>query len=287
MPIPKLWANEHYQAWLRTVTDCGCFHDELQGHIFYFLDVGALNIDDLNANLLKIDLPLHFKWVKVEDLSQQQISSPLKEFIKTVDIAAHLKEKQTYDSLPLSRQNIYVFLMCKPDSTQSEFDYFYDHLPALYVGIFKRNLETWLIYNSAKDEFPSDEVMKAAKGVIIPGSPSSAHKEEPWLLKTWEWLRTFDKEYPKTKFLGVCFGEQIICHSIGGKSDHMQERKDNPKFFITKVEEVDVFPEFFDLKFMKKNVGIVPNKLRVVEAHGDEVSVLPPGFIHYGYITIA
>ena len=113
---------------------------------------------------------MYFKWFKLEelvDLTEIKILWPLKEFVEVVDIAAHLKEKQAYDMLPLSKQNVYVLLICKTDSARiPEIDYFYDHLPALFLGIYKRNKETWLVYNAGRDEFPSDEVMKYAKGTF-------------------------------------------------------------------------------------------------------------------------
>jgi len=161
-------------------------------------------------------------------------------------------------------------------------EYFYDHLPALFLGIYKRNFETWFVYNTAKDEYPSDEILKAAKGLVIPGSPSSAHKDDEWLIKTRDWLKKFDTDYPNIRFLGVCFGEQIICHSLGGKSDAMEGRQTDPKFFIAKVEEIDVNPGFYDMKFMKKNADVLPKKVRVVEAHGDEVVELPRDFVAHG-----
>lgn len=117
--------------------------------------------------------------------------------------------------------------------------------------------------------------------MTIPGSPASAHKDDDWLIKTRKWLEKFHNEFPKTRFFGVCFGEQIICHSIGGKSDSMVERKADPKFFIRKVENIELTPEFFNHKFMKKNVAKIPNVIRIVEAHGDEVVELPKDFVVY------
>lgn len=97
-------------------------------------------------------------------------------------------------------------------------------------------------------------------------------------MKTREWLREFHVKYTKTKFLGICYGEQLICEALGGKTDMLQKRKEDPKFFVAKVEDIEFSPEFFEHPFVKKLNMEIPSKVKMIQVHGDEVVTVPEGF---------
>lgn len=120
------------------------------------------------------------------------------------------------------------------------------------------------------------------KGVIIPGSTASAYQDDEWLVKGRAWLKKFYESDIKTKILGICFGQQILAHTLGGKVDLIEERKTNPHYYVAWVEDVELYPELFDLKFMKKNRGIISEKIRISEFHRDEVVKLPEQFLCLG-----
>lgn len=104
------------------------------------------------------------------------------------------------------------------------------------------------------------------------------YADEEWLIKARTWLKDFHSTHTKSKILGVCFGEQVLAHSLGGKAAAMLERLTDPNFSVTRLEEVELFPELYEAKFMKKNKKLIPPKIKVMEAHRNEIASVPEGF---------
>jgi GMP synthase (glutamine-hydrolysing) len=94
------------------------------------------------------------------------------------------------------------------------------------------------------------------KAIILSGGPSSVFEEgAPTIDKG-----VFDLGLP---ILGICYGEQLICHLLGGKVGKSFEREFGKA-------EIDVVTES---KFLKG----VENK-QVWMSHGDHISEIPEGF---------
>ena len=104
--------------------------------------------------------------------------------------------------------------------------------------------------------------------------------------KTITWLKEFHDKYPTCKYLGVCYGAQIIAEALGGKCDMMKQRKENKMFYLCTTEKVKVDKELFDYQFVKDSKIPITESLNIMEAHGDEIIKLPPNFINYGYFKI-
>ncbi len=70
------------------------------------------------------------------------------------------------------------------------------------------------VYHVAQNDFPRS--VNDCDGWIITGSPRSCYDGDEWLKK----LSTFINEAHrnKSKLFGICFGHQIIAHSLGGRT---------------------------------------------------------------------
>ena len=102
---------------------------------------------------------------------------------------------------------------------------------------------------------PAEKVMALnPKGFILSGSPSSVYAEGapkllPYVLES------------KLPILGLCYGMQLLTHSLGGEVAQATEREYGP---------AEITP-------------VVPNMLldsisRVWMSHGDRITCMPPGF---------
>lgn len=97
------------------------------------------------------------------------------------------------------------------------------------------------------------------KGYILSGGPASVYQSgAPTLPDT---VLTTEKPV-----LGICYGMQLLTHSLGGKVNPSAEREYGPAK-IDVLEPAPLFSEFSDA-----------SRLDVWMSHGDRVTQLPPGF---------
>ncbi|KAI8992191.1 class I glutamine amidotransferase-like protein [Mycotypha africana] len=128
-----------------------------------------------------------------------------------------------------------------------------------------------------KQEYPSLDDIKNGKydALILTGSASDAHGNDPWILKEVDFIKTLlSEEYAdKIKLVGICFGHQIILRAAGGKTGpneagwetgfiHTMLNEEGQKFFNTKKDHLNLY-----------------------QFHRDHVSILPEGFIPLGFTT--
>jgi GMP synthase (glutamine-hydrolysing) len=96
----------------------------------------------------------------------------------------------------------------------------------------------------------------APKAIIFSGGPNSVYeKDAPTIDK-----KIFDL---KTPILGICYGQQLICHLLGGKVEASKERE------FGKAE--------IDIIIKSKFFNLVKNK-QVWMSHGDSVKKIPSNF---------
>lgn len=119
---------------------------------------------------------------------------------------------------------------------------------------------TYTGYNVAQDEFPQTPVENDA--YIITGSPNGAYDPDPWIARLGQFIR--DGYADGRKFVGICFGHQMIAQALGG--------------------QVEKWPggwgfglRTFDIKQPKPWMNGRPDHLSLYFAHQDQVTKLPPG----------
>ena len=98
------------------------------------------------------------------------------------------------------------------------------------------------------------------KGIILSGSPHSVHVEGGPLAPDIVWRS-------QLPVLGICYGEQAMCHQLGG----LVEPHDHREFGRAELEVIDDCALFSGV--WKKG-----GRYQVWMSHGDKVSAIPAGF---------
>jgi GMP synthase (glutamine-hydrolysing) len=98
------------------------------------------------------------------------------------------------------------------------------------------------------------------KGIILSGSPHSVHAEGGPVAPDVVWQS-------KLPVFGICYGQQTMCHQLGGKVEPSEHREfGRAELEIT--EQCDLFDGFWT-KGTRDQVWM---------SHGDRVTAIPPGF---------
>jgi GMP synthase-like glutamine amidotransferase len=114
-------------------------------------------------------------------------------------------------------------------------------------------------FDLPKGEFP--EGLQGFDGFLIGGSPSSVHDEEAWIERLFAVIR--EALAAGKPLAGACFGHQAIAKALGGKVGP------NPGPFVLGTAETTVTSP---APWMDAVKGF-----RLAAAHGEQVTVLPPG----------
>lgn len=145
------------------------------------------------------------------------------------------------------------------------------HLGGDYSDMFRSLFSTYapqveiVVYDVTRGEYPQslDEV----SGYLTTGSRYSVYDEEPWILRLKDFVRT--AYTAGKKFIGVCFGHQMIAHALGGKVAPSE------RGWGVGVKEV-----FIVKRMPWMEPPLISYDLMVV--HQDQVEVLPPGAVLLG-----
>ena len=116
-------------------------------------------------------------------------------------------------------------------------------------------------FHNVTDEFLQEF---APKAVIFSGGPASVFAEgAPMPPKS-----VFDLGVP---ILGICYGQQVMMHVLGGKVERGHGTAEFGRAFVTPVEKLDLLEGWF-----------LTDREQVWMSHGDHVSSIAPGFAVYG-----
>ncbi|WP_019953727.1 glutamine-hydrolyzing GMP synthase [Yoonia vestfoldensis] len=116
-------------------------------------------------------------------------------------------------------------------------------------------------FNKVTDDFLADF---APKAVIFSGGPASVFADgAPMPPKS-----VFDLGVP---ILGICYGQQVMMHVLGGKVERGHGTAEFGRAFVTPVEKLDLLEGWF-----------LTDREQVWMSHGDHVSAIAPGFAVYG-----
>ena len=273
MTFYEMWDQSQFFEWIRKFVENSLTIEVMHGKLILLLEIPKFKVENL-----KCFKTTHFKWVTNETLKKsKETEQALSVLANEYDIPLHIEIASLARETDVKRET-FIVLSCKPVDKATAVDPLYLHFPALFQGLFRRAGEQWIHYNAAIDEFPSEEQMRNVKAIIIPGSSSSVYDPHEGIGKLKQWIRDFDKKYPRVRMMGICFGAQIICEALGGKVDKMEPRKKDPNFYLCASETLKPSDEFFELPFVKKGLSDAKARLSIVEAHGDEITELPLGF---------
>ncbi len=121
-------------------------------------------------------------------------------------------------------------------------------------------------FNATLQAWNAQAVLEPPPGkwdaILLTGSASSVHEEEPWSVNAGRWAAK--KVARGVPVLGICYGHQLLAHSLGGRSGP------NPKGLDYGVRRVR--SKHNDLLFTG-----MEQEFEVIQVHGDAVLELPPG----------
>ncbi len=129
--------------------------------------------------------------------------------------------------------------------------------------LIARRIRELNVYSEIKNPNISfDEIKKInPKAIILSGGPESVYKNNsPTIDK-----KVFDMGVP---ILGICYGQQLICHLLGGKVESSTERGFG-KSMLKITDDSDLF----------HNLNVIDSSAsQVWMSHGDHISKIPNGF---------
>ncbi|KAJ4966117.1 hypothetical protein NE237_017966 [Protea cynaroides] len=151
----------------------------------------------------------------------------------------------------------FAVLLCAEDSEYVK--KLYGGYFPVFVGMLGEEGETWDLYRVSGGDFPEDDELQCYDGFVLTGSCSDAHGNDLWILKLVNLLNKLNSM--NKKILGICFGHQILCRALGGKTGRAVSGWD------LGVRTINLLPT-------KQFPAL---KLSIYECHRDEVWELPPG----------
>ncbi len=105
----------------------------------------------------------------------------------------------------------------KTDSVRQELVEEFGEYPDMFVALLAAadpDLE-FVVYDAELGELPQD--IDEVDGYLITGSKSSVYEEKEWIHALADFVKRLHAA--KKKFVGICFGHQMVAHALGGKTE--------------------------------------------------------------------
>ena len=276
----ELTQSDQYYEWCDIISRENIIqYDDLNDEILYFYELKEIDLSFLNNNLYNLGINLHFEYYDFSEKLSYPLDKRTDTLFSTFNFDNHIQN--SIKALNNGDFSYFIILSIKDMSSNARDQAGFFHFPALFQGLYKENKEKWLLYCAGTLVFPSEEILAKTKAIIIPGSALNIYNNIPFVVKTEEWLRLFHEKYINVKILGICFGEQLICHSYGGKVDMLEMKKKDKSYFVSNLTACKIDDELWDIPFIKES-GVKPsNELVIMQAHGDEVVEYPDFMKNY------
>jgi len=154
-------------------------------------------------------------------------------------------------------------LLCAPDQ-----DYVkkrYGGYFSLFANMLGEPGESWDLFRVVDGQFPAMEDLCKYAGFVVTGSRHDAHGNDVWILKLCHLLQTLHTM--AIKVLGICFGHQVLCRALGGKTGRA------PAGWDIGLRKITVFD-----KLSTRYSGLeIPSMIGIIECHQDKVQKVPLG----------
>ncbi|KAJ1926404.1 hypothetical protein IWQ60_003812 [Tieghemiomyces parasiticus] len=120
--------------------------------------------------------------------------------------------------------------------------------------------------------YPSDPT--AFDVVVITGSKSNAYDGLPWINRLVEYVGATITQYPRLKWLGICFGHQVIARALGAKVILNPKGWELGNYDVTLTEEG------------RRVLDPTRHAMKIIMVHRDIVVGCPEGFTVLGSTPI-
>ncbi|BGP34819.1 hypothetical protein JCM10296v2_006643 [Rhodotorula toruloides] len=120
-------------------------------------------------------------------------------------------------------------------------------------------------YDVVRGEYPGEEEVKGADGVLITGSAASAYDPLPWITALVSFTSSLPSLNPSIKLIGICFGHQIIARAFGSTVER------NEKGWEIGTRRIG-------LTKRGREVFEGRGEIAIHQMHRDHVPSLPPSF---------
>eukprot|EP01084_Bolivina_argentea_P230466 388789_1 len=158
-----------------------------------------------------------------------------------------------------------------------------------YKDFFTRNnqlnhpKEEWICYDVTKNEFPTHNELLSLSGIMISGSSADAFDNNTsWVVNLRQIIHKIvnNSQYKHVKLIGLCFGHQVIAHSLSGGKVYINPLRKNITDNWEMGTKTIVFNENFykTFPYFKREYGDLAT-LKVLEHHRDAVISVPKGAI--------
>jgi len=146
------------------------------------------------------------------------------------------------------------------DHVLEELQPLHGDVPDLFCNLFDRVApEVSLdVFNVTKGEYPN--LSNHYDGFISSGARYSVYESDPWIIRFKEFIR--DLYYHNKKFVGICFGHQMIAQALGGKCTKTD------RGWGVGIKEVSI-------KIPKPWMQPKLDSYRLIVSHADQVVSLP------------
>ena len=114
-------------------------------------------------------------------------------------------------------------------------------------------------YEAAQGQLPASP--EECDAYVITGSPKGAYDSDPWIADLARFIR--DGARAGKKFVGICFGHQILAHALGG---HVEKSEKGQGLGL----------KSFEIKRSKPWMDGHPQQMTLYFAHQDQIKRLPP-----------
>lgn len=133
----------------------------------------------------------------------------------------------------------------------------------LFKDLLNREGVEWGFFDTRLQQYPKD-IFKY-QTYVITGSASTAHEDEPWILKLKDFIKRLHEA--ELKILGVCFGLQVVAGALGGETGV------NPSGWELGLHRLHWHSE----ALQSTPMALMNPPQTVLQIHRDHVFALPPG----------
>ncbi|EAR94911.1 class I glutamine amidotransferase (macronuclear) [Tetrahymena thermophila SB210] len=263
--------NQNYNEWLHYITEAFQYDGYSEDIQIYLQQIGDEEQFVKNMRQLEIECLL-LSQQQILDIYSNQIDTLTHSILNKADLKIIIESQIQLKASPPTRENTYILILHNRVDFLKKVQMGYVPMPTktFFYGIYKKDYQKWFTYNIAQGEIPQDNILKNVQAIIMPGSASNAYAQEEWISTYKNWIKMVYETYKNIKILGICFGEQILAHTLNGKCDIVKEKKTDKNFFNSGTHTLHLGDKFFEFPFIKQ-LNFRQKNIQITKLHGDIV----------------